>query len=118
MHSQGALGGSATCEHSLALSLGLKELHATGDTTAPVPSMASQPTRRATPVVVGPPPSVPRGPSPPSRSRLERKLRARLAKYARSMNETSSELLKNGLFGFPTLKWIQYTGKVGKCASY
>ena len=92
VRSQGALGGSATCKHSLELSPGLQELHATGDTTAPVPSTASQPTRRATPVVVGPPPSVPQGPSPPSRSRRERKLRARLAKYAHSMTEASSQL--------------------------
>ena len=42
-------------------------------------------------MVVAPPSSVPRGPSPPSRSRRVRKLRARLAKYTHSMTETSSQ---------------------------
>jgi len=91
VRSQGALGGLATCGHSQELSPGLRELCATGDSTAPVPSTASQPTRRATPVVVGDPPSAPLGPSPPSRSRRERKLRARLAKFARP-TEASSQL--------------------------
>ena len=27
-------------------------------------------------------------------------------------------LLKNDLFGFPKVKWLQYTGEVGKCTSY
>jgi len=26
--------------------------------------------------------------------------------------------IKNDFFGFPTVKWLQYTGKVGKCISY
>ena len=82
VRSQGALDGSATCGHSQELSPGLRESRATGDSTALVPSTASQPTRRATPVVVGDPPSAPLGPSPPSRSRRERKHRARLAKFA------------------------------------
>ena len=60
VHSQGALGGLATCENSQEFSLGLQELHVTGDTTASMPSTSSQPPQkppqRATPVVVGPPP--------------------------------------------------------------
>jgi len=89
VRSQGALGSSATCRHSQELSPGLRELHATGDSTAPGPSTASQPTRRATPVMMGVPPSAPLGPSPPSRSRRERKLRARLAKFAHSTEASS-----------------------------
>ena len=27
-------------------------------------------------------------------------------------------LLKNDFFGFPKVKWLQYTGEVGKCTSY
>ena len=27
-------------------------------------------------------------------------------------------LLKNNFFGFPNVKWFQYTGKVSKCISY
>jgi len=26
--------------------------------------------------------------------------------------------LKNDFFAFPKVKWLQYTGKVGKCTSY
>jgi len=26
--------------------------------------------------------------------------------------------LKNDLFGTPKVKWLQYTGEVGKCTSY
>jgi len=29
------------------------------------------------------------------------------------MNDTA----ENDLFGFPKVKWLQYTGKVGKCTS-
>jgi len=72
-----------SCGHSQELSPGLRELRATGDSTVLVPSTASQPTRRATLVVVGDP--------PPSRSRRERKLRARLAKFAH-LTEASSQL--------------------------
>jgi len=74
--------------------MGLLELSATGDSstsvliTASVPSTASQPCQKATPVVMGPPPLVPlKGPSP----RSKKKLRARLNKYARS-TATSSQL--------------------------
>ena len=30
------------------------------------------------------------------------------------MNNT----VENDFFGFPKVKWLQYTGKVGKCTSY
>jgi len=30
------------------------------------------------------------------------------------MNNT----VENDLFGFPKVKWLQYTGKVGKCTRY
>ena len=30
------------------------------------------------------------------------------------MNDT----VENDLFGFPKVKWLQYTGEVGKCKSY
>ena len=26
--------------------------------------------------------------------------------------------VKNDFFGFPKVKWLQYTGKVGKCISF
>jgi len=26
--------------------------------------------------------------------------------------------VKNDFFGFPKVKWLQYTSKVGKCISY
>jgi len=29
-----------------------------------------------------------------------------------------SNIVENDFFGFPKVKWLQYTGKVGKCTSY
>ena len=29
-----------------------------------------------------------------------------------------NSLLKNDFFGFPKVKWLQYTGEVGNCTSY
>jgi len=29
-----------------------------------------------------------------------------------------SNNVENNFFGFPKVKWLQYTGKVGKCTSY
>jgi len=29
-----------------------------------------------------------------------------------------NNIVENDFFGFPKVKWLQYTGKVGKCTSY
>jgi len=75
--SQGGLGGNATCDCSQRLSPGLLERTVTGDTTVSGPFTAAQPTRGATPCVVGPPPTVPQGPS-------AKTLRRRLKKQAKA----------------------------------
>jgi len=102
--SQGALGGAATCEHSQELSPGLLELRTTGDSSASVPTTASVPSQRATPVVVG----------PQLRFLLRvclldrgKKLRMRLAKHARETTGTSSQ---SELAGPPSQQITEETG--------
>ena len=78
---QGVLGGHVTCDRSQRLSPGPLDRSDTGETSAAMPSTAEKPSKRATPVEVGPPPSVPLGPSPKTLARRE-KQRAKRARQA------------------------------------
>ena len=72
MEPQDVLGGHATCDRSQRLSPGPLDRSAAGEITAAMQSMAAKPRKRATPVEVGPPPSVPLGPSPKTLARKEK----------------------------------------------
>lgn len=79
----GCSGYTATCEHSQELTPGLLKFKATSAFTAFVPSTTVQSTRAATPVVLGPPSTVPPrdcflSPVDNGQGRHERELRSML----------------------------------------
>ena len=39
-------------------------------------------------------------------------------KKSNNVSLEKSKIVSADFFGFPKVKWLQYTGKVGKCSSY
>jgi len=101
VETQGVMRGQATCviHRGQELSPGLLSRRATGETSASQPTTALElhpairPIKGATPVMVGPPPTVPLGPSPKSlkKSAKRRARKALLLAEAKAGDETPSQ---------------------------